>query len=113
MLLAGGAISAGALALLALVTGPVSLLAVIVVFAVGGALLGVAPAAIVGDVLEGKGGQPIAIWQMASDLGSVIGPVAAGALIDRGSYGIALVVSAVVVAACTSLGLRMPARVAT
>ena len=113
MLIAGGFISAGALALLALVTGPVSLLAVIVVFAVGGALLGVAPAAIVGDVLEGKGGQPIAIWQMASDLGSVIGPVAAGALIDRGSYGVALVVSAVVVAACTTLGLRMPGRVAT
>ncbi len=110
MLIAGGFISAGSLALLALVTGPVSLLAVIVVFAVGAALLGVAPAAIVGDVLEGRGGQPIAIWQMASDLGSVIGPVAAGALIDRGSYGIALVVSALVVAACTTLGLRMPGK---
>ena len=108
MLLAGGGLSAVSLGLLALVSGPVSLLAVMAVFAVGAALLGVAPAAIVGDVVEGRGGQPIAIWQMASDLGSVIGPVAAGALIDRGSYDLALAVSAVVVAACTTLGLRMP-----
>ena len=108
MLLAGGGLSAVSLGLLALVSGPVSLLAVMAIFAVGAALLGVAPAAIVGDVVEGRGGQPIAIWQMASDLGSVIGPVAAGALIDRGSYDLALAVSAVVVAACTTLGLRMP-----
>lgn len=113
MLLAGGFLSAASLGLLALVTGPISLLAVIVVFSVGAALLGVAPAAIVGDVLDGKGGRPIAVWQMASDLGSVIGPVAAGALIDRGSYGVALVVSALVVAACTTVGLKMPGRVAT
>ena len=110
MLLAGGAVSAVSLALLALVDGPVGLLAVVAVFAVGAALLGVAPAAIVGDVLEGKGGTAIAVWQMASDLGSVLGPVTAGLLIDRGSYGLTLVVSALTVAACTAVGLRMPAR---
>jgi hypothetical protein len=46
---------------------------------------------------------------MSSDLGSVIGPVAAGVLIDHGSFKIALLVSAVVVFACTLPGLRVPA----
>jgi MFS family permease len=110
MLLAGGFVTAVSLLGLALVTGPVSLLLAMTVFAVGAAVLGVAPAAIVGDVLEGKGGTAVAVWQMSSDLGSVIGPLAAGLLIDHGSFGVALVVSAVVVAACTLMGLRIPAR---
>jgi MFS family permease len=111
MLLAGGCVTAVSLLGLALVTGPVSLLLAMTVFAVGAAVLGVAPAAIVGDVLEGKGGTAVAVWQMSSDLGSVIGPLAAGVLIDHGSFGVALVVSAVVVAACTLMGLRIPARI--
>jgi MFS family permease len=82
------------------------------VFAAGASLLSVAPAAIVGDVVEGRGGTPIAVWQMTSDAGSVLGPLAAGLLIDHGSFGTALVVSAVVVAACALTGLRVPATVA-
>jgi MFS family permease len=78
------------------------------VFAAGGALLGVAPAAIVGDVVEGKGGTAVAVWQMASDLGSVLGPVGVGLLIDRASFGAALGVSAAVVTGCALLGLRVP-----
>jgi DHA1 family multidrug resistance protein-like MFS transporter len=60
-------------------------------------------------VLEGKGGTAVAVWQMASDLGSVIGPLAAGLLIDHGSFAVALVISAAVVAACTVMGVRIPA----
>jgi MFS family permease len=73
--------------------------------------MGVAPAAIVGDVVEGKGGTAVAVWQMSSDLGSVIGPLAAGLLIDHGSFELALVVSALVVAACTLPGLGVPRHV--
>jgi MFS family permease len=109
MLVAGGLITAASLVGLALVTGPVTLLLAMVVFAGGAAVMGVAPAAIVGDVLEGKGGTAVAVWQMASDLGSVIGPLAAGLLIDHGSFGVALGVSGGVVAACTLAGLRVPA----
>jgi MFS family permease len=109
MLLAGGAVTALSLGGLALVTGPVTLLLAMTGFAVGGAVLGVAPAAILGDVLAGKGGTAVAVWQMSSDLGSVIGPLAAGVLIDHGSFGTALLVSAVVVAGCTLPGLRVPA----
>lgn len=107
-LIAGGVLTSLSLAGLALTTGPVTLLLSMSVFAGGAALLGVAPAAIVGDVVQGKGGTAIAAWQMSSDLGSVIGPIVAGLLIDRGSFGTALVVSAVVVAGCTVPGLRVP-----
>jgi MFS family permease len=111
-LVAGGLISAVSLVGLAGATGPVTLLLAMSVFAAGASLLSVAPAAIVGDVVEGRGGTPIAVWQMTSDAGSVLGPLAAGLLIDHGSFGTALVVSAVVVAACALLGLRVPATVA-
>ena len=60
---------------------------------------------------QGRGGTAVAVWQMSSDLGSVLGPLAAGVLIDQGSFELALVVSAVVVAVCTLPGLRVPARV--
>lgn len=108
MLITGGFITAASLVGLALVTGPVTLLLAMTVFAVGAAVMGVAPAAIVGDVVEGKGGTAVAVWQMSSDLGSVIGPLAAGLLVGQGSFGLALAVSAAVVAGCTLLGLRIP-----
>ena len=107
-LVLGGLLSAASLVGLALATGPVTLLLAMTVFAAGAALLGVAPAAIVGDVVEGKGGTAVAVWQMASDLGSVLGPVGAGLLIDRASFSAALLVSAAVVLACALLGLRVP-----
>ncbi|MCA1712131.1 MAG: MFS transporter [Actinobacteria bacterium] len=109
-LLAGGFVTAASLVGLALVSGPATLLLAMAVFACGAAVLGVAPAAIVGDVVRGKGGTAVAVWQMSSDLGSVIGPLAAGFLIDHGSFGTALAVSAAVVAACTLPGLRIAAR---
>ena len=107
-LVVGGLLSAIALLGLAAATGPVSLLLAMTVFAAGASLLGVAPAAIVGDVVEGKGGRAVAVWQMSSDLGSVVGPLTAGLLIDRASFEVALVLSATVVAGCALLGLRMP-----
>ena len=108
-LVAGGLISAASLVGLAWATGPVTLLLAMTVFAVGASLLSVAPAAIVGDVVEGKGGTAVAVWQMSSDAGSVLGPLMAGLLIDHGSFATALVVSAAVVGACALTGLRVPA----
>ena len=107
-LVAGGALTTASLVALALATGPVTLLLAMVLFAMGASLLGVAPAAIVGDVVEGKGGRVVAVWQMSSDLGSVIGPVAAGFLIDQASFEVSLLACAAVTGVCTLLGLRMP-----
>ena len=105
-LVLGGLVAAAALAALAAATGPVTLLLATAVFAAGAALLGVAPAAMVGDAVQGRGGTAVAVWQMSSDLGSVVGPLAAGLLIDTGSYPTALLVSAAVVAVCSLTGLR-------
>jgi MFS family permease len=109
-LVVGGLLTAASLAALAVVTGPVSLLLAMAVFAASAALLGVAPAAIVGDVVEGRSGTAIAVWQMSSDLGAVLGPLAVGLLIDRASFGMALTLCAAVVAACALQGLRVPSR---
>ena len=108
-LLGGGLLAAVSLAGLAAATGPVSLLLATTVFAAGAALLGVAPAALLGDVVQGRGGTAVAVWQMSSDLGSVVGPLVAGVLIDRGSFPVALLVSAAVVAGCTLSALSVPA----
>jgi MFS family permease len=105
----GGLLSAAGLVALAAATGPVSLLLAMTVLATGGALLGVAPAAVVGDVVQGRGGTAVAVWQMSSDLGAVIGPVLAGLLVDSFSFAVALLVSAAIVGACGLLGLRVPA----
>lgn len=110
-LVAGGLTTAAALVALAAAVGPVSLLLAMTVFGVGGALLGVAPAAIVGDVVQGRGGTAVAVWQMASDFGSIIGPLAAGLLVDRASFAVALLVSAVVVGVSGLLGLTVPRQV--
>ena len=106
-LIAGGLLTGASLAALAAATGPVTLLLAMSVFGGGAALLGVAPAALVGDVVEGRGGTAVAVWQMSSDLGSIVGPLAAGLLIDRASFGAALVVSAVVVAGAGLSGLAV------
>ena len=108
-LVAGGLITGASLAALAVATGPVTLLAAMAVFGAGASLLGVAPAAMVGDVVEGKGGTAVAVWQMSSDLGSIVGPLAAGLLIDRASFAVALGVSAVVVAGAGLSGLTVAA----
>ncbi len=107
-LIGGGLVSAVALAALVLATGPVSLVLAMVAFGVGSAYLGVVPGALVGDVVEGRGGTAVAVFQMASDLGSILGPLLAGLLVEQVSFTAALVVSAAVVGASGLLGLTLP-----
>ena len=47
----------------------------------------VAPGAVLGDVVGGRGGTVVAVFQMAGDLGAVLGPVLAGAMADNHGYG--------------------------
>ncbi len=65
------------------------------VFGLGSAALSTSPTAIVGDVTGGTGGTPVAVFQMHSDLGSIIGPLAAGALADSYPLPVAFGVGAV------------------
>ncbi|MEY2876695.1 MAG: hypothetical protein RLZ24_122, partial [Actinomycetota bacterium] len=55
---------------LAVTTEPWMFLAASVIVGFGGAFLSTTPSAIVGDVLEGKGGQVIGLFQMAGDAGA-------------------------------------------
>ncbi|MEJ7630260.1 MAG: MFS transporter [Nocardioidaceae bacterium] len=75
---------------------------------VGGAFVGTAPGAVVGDIMRGRGGKVVAVFQMAADAGVITGPLAAGWLADEVSFGAAFVACAVVVFAAMVAALRMP-----
>ncbi|GAB2468021.1 MFS transporter [Jatrophihabitans fulvus] len=72
------------------------LLAAAVLLGIAGAADSVAPGAIMGDVVAGRGGTVVALFQMCGDLGAVLGPVVAGWIVDGGGYGPTFVVAAVV-----------------
>jgi len=108
-LVTGAFVSAAGLAMLA-VGGSVWLaMLAMAVFGAGSAFLGSAPAALVGDVAGRRSGTVVAVFNMASDLGAVVGPVLAGFLVDHGSFAAAFSLGAVVVALAGLLGLRLPA----
>ncbi len=73
---------------------------------VGGAYLGAAPSAVIGDIVGSRrGGQVVALYQMTSDFGMIVGPLLAGYLKDLTSgfilpfaVGLFVVVSATVMA---------------
>jgi DHA1 family multidrug resistance protein-like MFS transporter len=69
-----------------------------VLLGVAGAADSVAPGAVMGDVVAGRGGTVVAVFQMAGDLGAVLGPVVAGAVADSGGYAATFAVSAAVCA---------------
>ena len=75
---------------------------------VGSGMLSVAPAAAVGDIAGGRSGTTVAAYQMAGDAGAVAGPVVAGALADRVSYGAAFGLTAGVLAAAAALAAAAP-----
>jgi MFS family permease len=77
-------------------TAVLGLLLAMALLGVAGAADSVAPGAVLGDVVGGRGGTVVAVFQMAGDLGAVLGPVAAGAVADARGYGAAFAVSAAV-----------------
>lgn len=104
----GGLVAAASMVLLAFSTSlPLYLLAMLL-FGVGSAYLGTAPPAVVGDVMRGRGGRVVAVFQMASDAGAILGPLAAGALASNLSYGWAWGVTAGVLMLGVLLSFRMP-----
>lgn len=70
-------------------------LAATVVAGLGTGLLSPPQQAVVADILGSKarGGQVLAVFQMTLDVGAVIGPLAAGALADGLSFGVAFSVT--------------------
>jgi MFS family permease len=75
---------------------------------VGGAFVSTAPGAVVGDIMRGRGGRVVAVFQMASDAGVITGPLAAGWLADRVSFSAAFLACGAVVFAAMVAAIRMP-----
>jgi MFS family permease len=107
-LLVGGLVTSASMVALAASTTVAPYLVALAVLGTGSAFLGVAPGAVVGDVVRGRGGTVVAAFQMSSDLGAVVGPLLAGWLVDNHSYAAAFGVTASVLAAGALMSLRMP-----
>ena len=74
-----------------------------------GAFLSSAPAAVVGDVMGGRrGGIVVATFQMMSDVGAILGPLAAGFLIDSFDFDWAFGVGFVLTLLTIVVVVRMP-----
>jgi MFS transporter, DHA1 family, multidrug resistance protein len=108
VLIAGCAITAAGMVVLAVLSGPWAYLAALAVAGFGSGLLDVAPAAMIGDIIDGDGGTVVASYQMAGDVGAVVGPVAGGFLVDSASYGAAFGLAAAVLGGAAVLGLASP-----
>ena len=78
------------------------------VIGIGGAYLSTTPSNIVGDIIKGRGGQVIAIFQMAGDAGMIVGPIIVGAISDIYSYRIAFALSAVIFSIAVYLTTQIP-----
>ncbi len=78
------------------------------ILGLGGAFLSTTPASIVGDIIKGKGGKVIAIFQMAGDAGMIFGPIIIGWISDMYSYRTAFGASAVIFTAVLFLVYRIP-----
>lgn len=90
----------GALAFLVLpaVAAVTGLILATLLIGVAAASDSVAPGAVMGDVVGGRGGTVVAVFQMAGDLGAVLGPVVTGWVADRAGYSPAFVLCAIVCA---------------
>ncbi|WP_235452450.1 MFS transporter [Frigoribacterium sp. Leaf8] len=82
--------------------------ALLCVYGVATAFMGTAPAALVGDAAGARGGRPVAIFSMCSDVGAIAGPLVAGLLVDTVSYPAAFGVAAVLLAVAAGAAIRLP-----
>ncbi len=93
---------------MALTTEPWMFIAASVIVGFGGAFLSTTPSAIVGDVLEGKGGQVIGLFQMSGDAGAMIAPVVLGAIADGYGFRPAFLASAVLMIIAVAVSTKLP-----
>jgi MFS family permease len=75
---------------------------------VGAAFLSTTPSAIVGDVMKGKGGQVIALFQMSGDAGAMVAPIALGFIADHYGFRPAFAVSAVLMFVALIAATKLP-----
>lgn len=101
----GGVLGTGGAVAVALWSGLPGYLVAMAVWGVSGSLLAAAGPAATGAALRGGGGTPVAVFQVAFDLGTMIGPVMGGLVADRWSYPAAFWLAAAIMLAATSVSL--------
>lgn len=103
--LIGGA--AGALGMAALAGPPLLwlMIAAMTVLGLAGAAQAVGPGAIMGDVAQGRRGSVIATYQVTGDVGTMIGPLIAGALADGFGFSAGFAATAVLCAIAAAVAL--------
>ena len=107
-LLIGSMLSIAALLIFAYVENYGGFIVAMAFAGLGASFLASAPAALVGDVMTGKSGRVVAVWQMSSDLGFVIGPIAMGFVADQQSYKAAFLVAILLIVPIAVRALRLP-----
>lgn len=104
-----GCLITGIMSLLLPLSGAAWMVIVVLcVYGLGSSLLSTAPTAAVGDVTGGNGGTAIAYFSMASDVGGIIGPLAAGLLADHLSLNAGFAAGAVLLLLAAAYATRMP-----
>jgi DHA1 family tetracycline resistance protein-like MFS transporter len=108
--LAGLAVSAVATGVLGLLTNPALFLGASLLAGMGSGLVNPPTNAAVADVIgsRARGGTVLAGFQMTTDLGAIVGPVAAGALAEVGGYPAAFALSGVMALVALGFWLRAP-----
>lgn len=107
-MIGGSSLVAVAFVLLAGFTDLRAYVVAMVLFGFGSALIGTSSNAAVGDVVHGRGGTAIAVYQMSSDLGAFAGPLIAGALVDLFSFSWAFAATAAICLLGTVTAVAMP-----
>jgi MFS family permease len=108
VVIGGLALGAVGFVLLPAVATVVGLMAGMALLGVAGAADSVAPGAVMGDVVGGRGGTVVAVFQMSGDLGAVLGPVSVGWIADGHGYAAAFALSAAVALAPLPAVLAAP-----
>ena len=92
----GAGLTAVALGVLAFTDSLVMFFLSMVVGGIGASMQVVGPAAVAGDMAKGRRGSVLATYQMAGDVGVVLGPIAVNFVVDQAGYQWAFAASAVI-----------------
>ncbi|MCY0905495.1 MFS transporter [Arthrobacter sp. H14-L1] len=98
MVVTGLAVNTAAMAVLGFTTNVPIFFVVSAIAGVGSGLFGPAQQSSVADIIgsDRSGGKVLATFQMSQDLGTILGPIAAGVIVDAFSYGAAFGMAAAV-----------------
>ena len=108
ILIIGTTIALVGIVIMTLTLNPMMFFISMAIMGLGNAFLASAPATIVGDLIEGKGGQVIALFQMAGDAGMIVGPIVVGFIADYYGYRTAFALRGLVFCIAIVLSLKMP-----